>query len=232
MILQAGPDAPLIARFAADAALVLHVSGGAGAIAAGFVTVAARKGGRIHRTAGTAFFACMLAMAGVAAVVAPMLPDGRWSNTNAAVFALYLTLTGWMAVRRRPGEVGRFERWALVVPIGLVLEAAGLAAAGQQGVETIYAFAVIAALAAVSDLRMIARGGLIGPPRTARHLWRLCAGLFIATGSLFLGRQRDFPEALQGTVWLMIPPFAVLGALIFWLIKVRWPRRRKLALAV
>ena len=110
------------------------------------------------------------------------------------------------------------------------MEAGVVATFGQPGFETIYAFAVIAALAAVSDLRMIAGGGLLGPPRTARHLWRMCAALFIAAGSLFFGRQRDFPPALQGTVWLMIHPFAVLGALFFWLVKVRWPaRRRKLA---
>jgi uncharacterized membrane protein len=231
MILQPGPDAPIVARFAADAALVLHVSGGAGAIASGFVTVAARKGGRLHRRAGNAFFVCMLALSGVAAVVAPLLPEEQWTNTTAAVFALYLTLTGWAAARRRPGELGRFERWAVLAPFGLLFEAAYGAASGRRGFETIYALAVVAALAAVCDLRVIARGGLAGPPRTARHLWRLCAALFIATGSLFLGRQRDFPEALQGTVWLTIPPFAVLGALAFWMLKVRWPVRRRRALA-
>jgi hypothetical protein len=57
------------------------------------------------------------------------------------------------------------------------------------------------------------------------------AALFIAAGSLFLGRQRDFPQALQGTIWLMIPPFAVLGAIVFWMLKVRLPVRRRRALA-
>jgi hypothetical protein len=234
MIWRPGPEAPLILQFLADAALVLHVVGGLLAIVAGFVVLAAPKGRRIHRLAGTAFFAAMLVMAGVAAPVAPLIADppaDRFTNTTAAIFALYLTLTGWMTMRRRPGAVGAFERWAVLVPVALVVEAAVVAARGRTGFETIYAFAVIAALAAFGDLKLIGRGGLVGPPRTARHLWRMTAALFIAAGSLFLGRQRDFPQALQGTVWLMIPPFTVLGALAFYMLKVRWPARRRRVLA-
>lgn len=218
-------------RFLADAALVLHVGGGLVAILAGFVVLAAPKGRRLHRLAGAAFFAAMLAMAGVAAIVAPMLPEDQWTNTTAAIFALYLTLTGWTTMRRRPGEVGGFERWAVLVPFALLIEAAYVSTLDRPGFETIYAFAVIGTLAAVGDLKAVRHGGLIGPPRTARHLWRMNLALFIAAGSLFLGRQRDFPQALQGTVWLTIPPFAVLGALAFWMLKVRWPGRRRRNLA-
>jgi hypothetical protein len=235
MIWRPGPEAPLLLRFLADSALVLHVSGGLVAILTGFVVLAAPKGRRLHHLAGTAFFAAMLVMAGVAAPVAPLIADPpaeRVTNTTAAIFALYLTLTGWMTMRRRPQAVGRFERWAVLVPAALVVEAAVVARLGKPGFETIYAFAVIGTLAALGDLKMLARGGVVGPPRIARHLWRMNAALFIAAGSLFLGRQRDFPEALQGTVWLLIPPFAVLGAILFWMIKVRWPKaRRKLAVA-
>jgi hypothetical protein len=35
-------------------------------------------------------------------------------------------------------------------------------------------------LAAAGDLRMLLRGGLFGAQRIARHLWRMCFGLFIA----------------------------------------------------
>jgi hypothetical protein len=234
MIWQPGPDAPLLLRFLADAALVLHVGGGLVAILAGFVVMAAPKGRRLHRLAGSAFFGAMLVMAGVAAPVAPLVADPlpeRVVNTTAAIFALYLTLTGWTTMRRRPGETGAFERWAVLVPFALLLEAAYVSTLGRAGFETVYAFAVIGTLAAAGDLKAIRRGGLEGPPRTARHLWRMNAALFIAAGSLFLGRQRDFPQALQGTIWLMIPPFAVLGAIVFWMLKVRLPVRRRRALA-
>lgn len=230
MIWQPGPGAPLLLRVLADAALVLHVAGGLAAILAGFVVLAAPKGRRPHRLAGTAFFGAMLVMAGVAAPVAPLVADPlpeRFTNTSAAVFALYLTLTGWATMRRRPAEIGAFERWAVLVPFALVVEAAVVATLGRPGFAGVYAFAVIAAMAALSDVRVIGRGGLSGRPRTARHLWRMCAALFLAAGSLFLGRQRDFPQALQGTIWLLIPPFAVLAALAYWMVKVRLPPRRR-----
>ena len=44
----------------------------------------------------------------------------------------------------------------------------------------------VAVLAAAGDVRMLVRGGVFGAQRVARHLWRMCFGLFIATGS-FLG---------------------------------------------
>lgn len=237
MIWRPGPDAPFLLRMVADAALVLHVGGGLVAILAGFAVLAAPKGRRFHRLAGTVFVGAMLTMAGVAAPVAPLIADplpDRVTNTIAAIFALYLTLTGWTTMRRRPDEVGAFERWAVLVPAALVVEAAFVATLGRRGFETIFAFAVIAALAAFGDLKLIAKGGLIGPLRTARHLWRMMAALFIAAGSLFLGRQRDFPVALQGTVWLLIPPFAVLGGLVFHMLKVHWrrPNRRSCDLAL
>jgi hypothetical protein len=35
-------------------------------------------------------------------------------------------------------------------------------------------FAGVMAIAVVSDIVMLARGGVAGPARTARHLWRMC----------------------------------------------------------
>jgi hypothetical protein len=42
-------------------------------------------------------------------------------------------------------------------------------------------------LAGAGDVRMLVRGGVFGAKRIARHLWRMCFGLFIAAGSFFLG---------------------------------------------
>jgi hypothetical protein len=44
-------------------------------------------------------------------------------------------------------------------------------------------------LAAAGDVRMLVHGGVLGAKRTARHIWRLCFGLFIAAGSFFGARQ-------------------------------------------
>lgn len=228
--LQLAADAPFVAHVAAATALILHVGGGGVAIAAGYVAMAARKGGRLHRQAGTAFFAAMLTMAGVAAVVAPMLPDAPWTNTTAAVFTLYLTLTAWLAAKRPPGRTGAAEAALIAVPLGIAAMGLALAAGGRgQDFMTVYAFAVISALAAAADVRVLRRGGLSGVARTARHLWRMSAAMFVATGSFFFGQADVLPEPVrQGA----IPYVLGLGPLVlmaFWLVRVRLPRRARAA---
>ncbi len=227
MNLQAGPDAPMLLHAAAATILVLHIAGGAVGIAAGWTTLLARKGERLHRAAGGVFFVAMLTMGAVAAGVSPLLPEAQWTNTTAAVFTLYLVATGWATVRRRAGEVGRFEVGAALVPLGIAAMGLALAVlyAGTdraEGFATVYAFAVVAALAAACDLRMIRRGGVTGAARIARHLWRMCAGLFVATGSFFLGQQKFLPEAVRGGLLPALPVLAVLALLVFWLLRVRF----------
>ena len=234
MILEFGPEAPFLLHALAGTALALHIGGGTVAIASGGVAILARRGGRLHRRAGTVFFAAMLAMAGVAAIVAPMLPEARWTNTTAAVFALYLVATGWMTVRRRPGAVGRFERIAVVVPLGiaamgLALVPYGLITGRADGFMTVYIFAAVAALAAAMDLRTIRNGGLTGTARVARHLWRMGLALFIATGSFFFGQADELPAAIRATPLPAVLGLAPLALMAFWLIRVRLPRAMRLA---
>ena len=230
MILQLGADAPLILRAAAVAALVLHVSGGAMGIASGWTAILAAKGQRLHRVAGTVFFVAMLTMAGVAAIVAPLLPDSPLTNTTAAVFTFYLVATAWAAVRRPAGEVGRFERIAVAAPIGIVVMAAGLTVINDPrgGDGTVYMFAVLSVLAAVCDLRMIRAGGIAGAPRVARHLWRMTAALAVATGSFFVGQPRFVPEVLKDTGLNVAPLVGVLVLLAFWMIRIRFPHALRL----
>jgi hypothetical protein len=68
---------------------------------------------------------------------------------------------------------------------------------------------------------MIRRGGLSGSARVARHLWRLSAALTIASGSLFLGQQRNMPASIQGSPWLFAPVIAPLLLMVFSLIRIR-----------
>src|ERR1022692_5020033 len=51
--------------------------------------------------------------------------------------------------------------------------------------------------------------------RIVRHLWRMCFGFFIATGSFFLGQQQVFPAWLRGSSVLFIPALLPLVLLIF-----------------
>jgi uncharacterized membrane protein len=82
-------------------------------------------------------------------------------------------------------------------------------------------------LAAAGDIRMLARGGVFGAKRIVRHLWRMCFGLFIATGSFFLGQQQVFPAFIRKTNVLFVPAILPLILLIFWLFRVRFTNAYK-----
>lgn len=228
MNLEAPADAPLILHFAAAAILWLHIGGGTVGILSGWTAMVARKGGRTHRIAGNAFFVSMLIMAGIGGAVAPFLEDGRLTNTTAGVFTFYLVASAWATVKRRPGAVGRFEKAAVAVPLGVAAFGLYLAWLGSQdgkagGYATIYIFAAIAALAAVCDLRMIAAGGVSGVGRTARHLWRMTLALLVATGSFFIGQQDVLPQVIGDSPLPVVVTLAVPLLLAYWLVRVRLP---------
>jgi hypothetical protein len=88
-------------------------------------------------------------------------------------------------------------------------------------------FGAVLLLAAAGDIRMLARGGISGRPRITRHLWRMCYGLFIATGSFFLGQQQVFPAFLRGSIFLTLLALLPLPLLIYWFLRVRFGKAYK-----
>ena len=56
--------------------------------------------------------------------------------------------------------------------------------------------------------------------RIARHLWRMCLALWIATASFFLGQSDEFPEALRIMPLLCTPVLLVMLFMIYWLVRV------------
>jgi hypothetical protein len=146
--------------------------------------------------------------------------------------------TSWLTVRRRAGSIGRGEVAAFAFAVLLAAACAlnGMRAAGSAGGQLggtpaagYYAAAVLIALAAAADLRMILRGGIAGVPRIARHLWRDVRRLVRRHGSFFLGQQRVMPEAVQGSPILLVLGLAPLAFMVFWLIRVRLGKRLRAA---
>ena len=111
--LQIASDAPLLLRAAAGAALYSHIGGAVLGLAAGTAAMVAKKGGRLHRSAGNVFFAAMLVMGGVGAVVAPMMQD--FGSMFAGAITCYLVLTGWLAGRSAQVKGGPLEIGGVVV---------------------------------------------------------------------------------------------------------------------
>ncbi len=210
------------------AALVaLHVGMGGVGVLSGAVALLSRKGGRVHRRAGNVFFVSMTIMAALGAYAASRKPEAL-SALN-GLLTLYLVATSWAIVRRRPGEIRRFDGIALcaAAAIGFAqfaygLEAARSASGAKHGFPAgaYFTFGTLSLLAAALDARMIRAGGVTGTARIVRHLWRMCVALFIAVASLFLGQQQVFPAALRGTFVLVAPVLLVLLTTVYWLIRV------------
>ena len=170
----------------------------------------------------------MLGMSTAGAYLALM--KHQMNNVFGGVLAFYLVTTAWATARRRDGETGIFDwgtlLFALAVGAGIMtygLEAASSPTGSKDGIPAgIYFFlGSVALLAAAGDIRMLVRGGVFGVHRIARHLWRMCFALFIATGSFFLGQQRVFPDWLRKTNVLFLPAILPLILMIFWLFRVR-----------
>jgi uncharacterized membrane protein len=206
-----------------------HVAAGSAALLAGGAALAVRKGGPLHARAGTIFFAAMLAMGGTGAAIAVARVER--GTAVIGIFTCYLVVTAWAAARRRDGEAGSLERAGLAVALacaGAMLAFGLIAAASPNGrfdslpAAAHYPFAFLAALAAAGDLSFVLRGKIARHRRIARHLWRMCAALAIAAFSFFLGQQDEFPAAWRGLPIWFAPPLAVLAAMAFWLVRVRF----------
>ncbi len=221
-------------------AYVLHIGGGTAGFASGIVAISARKGARLHRIAGTVFFAAMLVMATAALYLAVVVP-GQTVNVFIGTFALYLIATSWLTVRRPEGTTGVAERIALAVIACLFAPFAllsfqltfGLAPFFDSAVPlkgpvlvAIYLFTALIAIALISDIKVTIAGGIAGAPRVARHLWRMCLAFTMAAGSFF---TNALPRALPVVhklplLVLFVPQFFLLGVLVFWMVRVRLTR--------
>jgi hypothetical protein len=216
----------------------LHIGGGSVALLAGSVAAVAPKGGRVHRVAGTIFFAGMLLMGTFAAYLAVVMP-GQMVNLLGGVFTVYLVATGWMTVRRPAGAAGLTEKIGLAVILCLCAPFAWITwqvvSGGAPQIQgpllvATYSFALVLVIAAVCDARVVMAGGIAGAPRIARHLWRMCLGLVMATGSAFTnGFARFLPGPYHVPMVFFLPQVLPLALLIFWMIRVRltgWAKGR------
>ncbi len=206
--------------------LIFHISAGVLAMLAGAAAITFRKGSRWHALAGNIFVAAMVTMGVAASGLAYM--KHQTNNFFGGILAVYMVATAWATVRRRDGETG-FLDWlgflfALVFGV-LSIFHGFLKITGREALDpNTYSFmqlfiGSVLLLCAFGDLRVVLHG-ISGKRRVIRHLWRMCFGWFIATGSFFLGQQQVFPIWLQGSPVLIVLALLPLMLLIFWAIRV------------
>ena len=227
--------------------LIAHIFGGSLGLLSGTAAICFRKGSPRHVLAGRVFVASMLMMA-VGAVYLGIVKH-QPSNVGGGIFTFYLIGTAWLTAKRREGETGRLDWAALLIPLTLGtltwlngINVVRSGASSQDGVPVGMTFFMgsVMLLAAAGDVRMLVRGGVLGAKRIARHLWRMCFGLFIAAGSFFMGPSnrplrllssigigKHLPQAWFSTSLYLILTILPLIILIFWLVRVRFTSEYK-----
>jgi len=220
--------------------LVVHICAGSLGLLSGTAAMSFRKGSPRHVLAGKVFVASMLTMGAVAVYLA--IVRHQPNNIGGGILTLYLIGTAWLTARRRDGETSRFDWVVLLIPLALGiltwmngLKVVRSGASSQDGVPVGMSFFMgsVMLLAAAGDARMLVRGGVLGAKRIARHLWRMCFGLFIAAGSFFLGPSnrplrllstvglgQHLSPALFSTSLYLVLTILPLILLIFWLVRV------------
>lgn len=222
--------------------LMVHICAGTVGLLSGTAAMSFRKGSPRHVLAGKVFVASMLTM-GVFAVYLAIVRH-QPNNIGGGILTVYLIGTAWLTARRRDGETNRLDWVVLLIPLalGILTWMTGLkvvrsGASSQDGVPVGMSFFMgsVMLLAAAGDVRMLLGGGVFGTKRIARHLWRMCFGLFIAAGSFFMGPSnrplrllsavglgRHLSPALFSINLYLILTILPLILLIFWLVRVRF----------
>src|SRR5271156_3208861 len=223
-------------------ALLVHIAGGTVGLLSGTAAIIFRKGSRRHVLAGRVFVVAMLTMASFAVYLG--IVKHQPGNVGGGIFTFYLISTAWLTARRKDGQTARFDWLLLLMPLalgiltwmnGLAIVRSGVDSPDGVPVGMTFFMGSVMLLAAAGDVRMLVGGGVVGAKRIARHLWRMCFGLFIAAGSFFLGPSnrplrllsaaglgRHLSPALFSTGVYLILTVLPLILLVYWLVRVRF----------
>lgn len=216
--------------------LAIHIGMGTLGVLTGAAALLFRKGAGPHRATGTVFVLAMLFMGATASILAAMKSEP--GLVTGGLMTMYFIATAWMAGRRKDGETGVFEIVASVAALAL----AALIASGAYALTTgatkapnpvfpyaLYGVSTAMVLAAAGDITVVLRRGLVGAQRIARHLWRMCFGLFIAVGSFAAQGARVLPADTRLSL-LLVSVFLILGTMFYWLARVlltRWYEQKQ-----
>jgi hypothetical protein len=206
--------------------LAVHIGMGSLGVLTGASALLFRKGSGPHRVAGTVFVLAMLFMAATASILETMKPVP--GSVVGGLMTIYFIATAWLAGRRKDGESGALEYVAFVaagaLAIVFAMGAYALATGETKAPNPVFPYVLYGisgamALAAATDLSVIWRAGLSGAQRIARHLWRMCLGLFIAVGSFAAQGAKVLPPGM-GLPVLLASMALILGLMFYWLVRV------------
>jgi hypothetical protein len=174
------------------------------------------------------FVCAMMIMSVTGATIALLKPTG-WGTAMGGFLAFYLVTTGLLSSRPRvPGfQWTDLAALLMAMTLGVTYYTFGFQAVSSPSGRAYgypsplyFVFGTVTWLAAFGDARVLVRG-IHGSRRLARHVWRMCFAMFIATASFFLGQAKVIPKPLRVMPLLWIPVLAVLVMMLYWLVRLR-----------
>jgi hypothetical protein len=211
------------------AILTLHILAGTIGMLGGYSALFAAKGSRLYRTAGTAFVYAMFLLGTSTTVLG--YTSHKPDDVVSGFLVLYVVSTAWMTVKRKPLQIGAFEYIAFaIVLLALAFDLYSLygsLTSGRGAVRNLVVGAVVLGLMAAGDPRNILKHGLSSKQRLIRHVWRMCFGVFVAAGRIFIARIHVFPAFIRDTsarFAIFALPFVPLLLILFWMPRIRFLR--------
>ena len=200
--------------------LPIHVLAGMIALVVGYVALFAAKGAMLHKQGGKIFVCAMVVMGLGGALMAAIDPTGSPTNIVAGLVTVYLVITGMRTARRqwRPGPIDKATA-VMAFLFGLLAFGAGMG--GRPDAAPSFVFGIVAVIGGIGDVRAIRAGGIHGPRRIARHVWRMCLGMVVAAGSFFLGPRGRVPEIIYIPSLLPIPVLIPIVVMVVWIVRLR-----------
>jgi hypothetical protein len=208
--------------------LASHFAAGGVAIITGFAALVVAKGSVLHKRLGIVFTYAMLYMGVVASGIA--MYEGKSVSVTAALIVGYMVITGTTAVKPLPAGRRQVDVGLMIVAFAIAAlnlwagnRTLGLPGRQHDGVPAgmMLFMGIVFLMAAIGDARMIREGAITGTRRLARHLWRMCFALFIASGSFFLGQMKFVPRPIRSLPLLFALGLAPLAMLLYWMWRVR-----------
>jgi uncharacterized membrane protein len=206
----------------------LHIAAGIVAIIAGFIALYSAKGAPVHRRVGLFFVYALIVNAAAGTVLA--LVKVNLGNMLGGSMSLYMVTTALLTTRRR---VARLDLGLMLLGLavvgasytfGFLAMRSATGTLDKYPAQLYFMFGSIALLSVAGDVRMIVVRGLSGRHRLVRHLWRMCAAMFIASQSFFLGQAKLLPAEFRIIPLLAIPVVIVLALGVYWALRVTFSR--------
>ena len=210
--------------------LPLHILAGGLALLSGYVALYAAKGAAGHRKSGSIFVYAMVAMSLSGAFIAMLHANAI--SVVAGLMTFYMVATGMRTVQPRGQAVERIDRaatwFAMLVAAGCFIVGVQAAGRGRPEAYPLFVFGIVGGLAVRGDLLLARAGGIEGPRRISRHLWRMCFAMWVAAASFFWGPQNRVPELIRIPVLQAVAVLLPIVVMVYWLWRLRKKRRAAL----